>query len=76
MSTRFVIEIENNGHWVALPTDVDKKPHTTKEPAVAEALAFTAAHSRQTRVKKIVEKVAFCSPKPAKLAQVEFRKAS
>ncbi len=61
MSTRFVVEIKKENNWSAEPLSYFKK-----EDAIDNALKIMSALNTQTRVIKIVEKVAFCSPKPAR----------
>ncbi len=58
MSTRFVVEIKKENNWSAEPLSYFKK-----EDAIDMALKIMSELNTQTRVIKIVEKVAFCSPK-------------
>jgi len=64
MTTKFVVEANvYDKVWVAV--EEYSSPGGKKDPAVTAALAYTEKMGQQTRVRKVVEKVVFFSPKPA-----------
>lgn len=79
MATKFVVEAnvysnDSGPVWVAV--EEHSSPGGKKDPAVAAALAYTEKMGQQTRVRKVVEKVVFFSPKPAAVARVRIAEAA
>lgn len=64
MATKFEIEVKVAGGWEKVP--LKDGGYTDKAPAVIMAEGLADLRKSQTRVKKVVTKIAWTSKEPAK----------